>query len=264
MSKLSAESLSKSILDTISEAKNQMAQSAKIREALNGNTLVVAAQKQALDDVGAQLAAAELKQAACIDEKLLPQIEIEIGRLEALLSEKRVAYDRVVRLGNALKIRVSELDAENRIARENLDAIVSIEAQIQADKVFEEMQAALCSFVAVLKKAFALNAAGVNATNLMLAINDISIPNPKQHGLSLLWSGRASLHGKYELLSDSWRDDKEALAIFDRYKAIGETKRQLGHHVPHLQTLKATSTGWTTHGLNGGQPVTQSDVATRI
>ncbi len=250
-SKLS-KSLPPEILEALAETQNQMAESAKTREAAHSNVSVVAAAKQALDGIAAQLVEAEMKQAVCCDEKSLPQLEAEIERLITSQTEKQLAYDRAVRLGKALKIRASELDNDNRLAREKLDAIVSGEAQIQADKIYAEMQDALRPLVAVLKKAFALNAAGVNARALTQAICDINIPDPKHYGQSLVWSGRAALHGEHETLSDSWREDEEAMALFDQYKAIGEAKGQLGKYVPRLQTLKATSAGYTIEGLNGG------------
>ena len=242
--KLIPQALPADISAAITAATNATLLAKKTVEAYNNSSATLATAQKEHDAAAEALAAAEVEAVLCIDKNQQSKLDKTVTRLTDELSEKQRNLDRSKRVAEALRIKATEIDVENRIARENFDAALEVERCVQADLIVADLKNSLTPLLAVLRRAYALQSC-LPSRNLLFGLSEIIIPNPDKYQCEFIKGDRVLIGDCLETLLVSWRDDPEAMAIFERFRPVQEARTQLGRHKSFITSQKATSTGYT-------------------
>lgn len=235
------------VLEAIAAADAALAAGPKISEAIAKNIQSIETAKAEFEQAADAQAHAEAMMCLIDDAAEARRVEDEAIAVGVVAEEKRRTLERLQRVGSALKEKASTIDFEVGLAKEWLISETGAMRDEAVRAITQEIADAVQPLLAVLAKGYALMRV-LPHRDLGMALSEVRIPNPLDFQAPFLEGDRLILDGAAQSLATTWRDDPVALAIYEKLKAIPAANQRLGRHTPYQTTLKATGTGYTTHG----------------
>jgi hypothetical protein len=234
------------VSDAIAMADKALAAGPRTSEAIKSNAASIETAREESVAAEEALAQAEAYAVTC-DDADLPKANLAVAEAANKFEEKLQAFKRAVRLGSTLKDNSKTIDFNVTQARDALNAATTNLATTARNEIAAELNEVTKSVLKVLRRALALQTVLPNR-DLGLAIAEIHIPNPAAWMQPFVMGDLLCLDGNSQRLTEIWRDDPDALKIFEAFKPIVEARQRLGRHIPFRETQPPTGHGYTIGG----------------
>jgi hypothetical protein len=188
--------------------------------------------------------------ATTCNEADLPQANKAVIEAAKCHDEKLLAVNRAERRATLLKEKAKTIDFEVAQASVVFESEVSLVASVARDEIAAELGESLTLFIAALSRAYAVQCVLPNR-DLMLMLAEIVIGNPAGWQTPFIQGSAVAIGEKSVNLATIWRDNPDALKIFENYKVISDARQRLGRHTQFRETQPASGRGYTIDGNRG-------------